>query len=138
MALLEDEDGLDQLFGLVRRFLPSGSGRRPMRWPATWPPPTAAITEPEARMLEEIREELGIDRLHAPPSSGARGRGTRDGGNRRVHAGARPPQAVNSAPPLQQRLLQPARARQEVAAPRRDLVHPVHRGLARFDIGGEK
>ncbi len=40
--LFEEEDGLDALFGLIERPCPSVSTRPPMRWPATWSPPTAA------------------------------------------------------------------------------------------------
>jgi hypothetical protein len=54
---------------------PSGCGRRPTLWPATSPPPTAASPTPEGRMLEEIRDELGLDRLHAAAiERGARAR----------------------------------------------------------------
>ena len=46
-----------------------------MRWPATWPPPTARCADTELRLLEEIRYELNLDRLHAAAiERGARAR----------------------------------------------------------------
>ena len=53
---------------------PTGSARLPMRWPATWPPQTVVVAQSESRILEEIRYELDIDRLHAAAiERGARG-----------------------------------------------------------------
>jgi hypothetical protein len=39
--LLSEEDGLDKTLGEIKAALPRSCMRRPMRWPATWPPPTA-------------------------------------------------------------------------------------------------
>ena len=75
MMHLEEEDGLDRLFDLVRDRLP------PRLWETAYAlacdvaAADSRITEAEGRMLEEIREELEIDRLHAAAiERGARAR----------------------------------------------------------------
>jgi len=39
--LLEDENGLDKAFGSSARACQGSCAKPPMRWPATWPLPTA-------------------------------------------------------------------------------------------------
>ena len=75
MSLVQEEDGLDQLFGLVRRFLPERLWETAYALACDVAAADGRITEPEGRMLEEIREELAIDRLHAAAiERGARAR----------------------------------------------------------------
>jgi len=63
--LLEQEDGLDALFGLIRAALPERLFETAYALACDVAAADGMITGPEARMLEEIREELDIDRLHA-------------------------------------------------------------------------
>ena len=63
--LLEDEDGLDALFGLVRNSLPEKFHETAYALSCDVAAADGSIKETEARMLEEIRYELNIDRLHA-------------------------------------------------------------------------
>jgi len=63
--LLEQEDGLDALFGLIRGALPERLYETAYALACDVAAADGKITGPEARMLEEIREELDIDRLHA-------------------------------------------------------------------------
>ena len=73
--LLEQEDGLDALFGLIRDSLPERLFETAYAIACDVAAADAQITGPEARMLEEIREELNIDRLHAAAiERGARAR----------------------------------------------------------------
>ena len=65
IGLVEQEDGLDQLFALVRRFLPERLWETAYALACDVAAADGRITEPEGRMLEEIRDELAIDRLHA-------------------------------------------------------------------------
>jgi tellurite resistance protein len=75
ISLVQEEDGLDQLFGLVRRFLPERLWETAYALACDVAAADGRITEPEGRMLEEIREELAIDRLHAAAiERGARAR----------------------------------------------------------------
>jgi len=75
MALLEKDDGLDQLFGQVRRFLPQRLWETAYALACDVAAADGRVTAQEARMLEEIREELEIDRLHAAAiERGARAR----------------------------------------------------------------
>ena len=75
MGLLERDDGLDQLFGRVRRFLPQRLWETAYALACDVAAADGRITDQEARMLEEIREELEIDRLHAAAiERGARAR----------------------------------------------------------------
>jgi len=73
--LLEQEDGLDALFGLIRDALPERLYETAYAMSCDVAAADGAITGPEARMLEEIRYELQIDRLHAAAiERGARAR----------------------------------------------------------------
>ena len=73
--LLEQEDGLDALFGLIRDALPERLYETAYAMSCDVAAADGAITGPEARMLEEIRYELRIDRLHAAAiERGARAR----------------------------------------------------------------
>ena len=74
-GLLEHEDGLDRLFGLMRRYLPERLWETAYALACDVAAADGRITGPEGRMLEEIRDELEIDRLHAAAiERGARAR----------------------------------------------------------------
>jgi tellurite resistance protein len=73
--LLEQEDGLDALFGLVRDALPQRLHETAYALSCDVAAADGIITAAEARMLEEVREELAIDRLNAAAiERGARAR----------------------------------------------------------------
>ncbi len=73
--LLEQEDGLDALFGLIRDALPEKLFETAYALSCDVAAADGRIEGPEARMLEEIRLELDIDRLHAAAiERGARAR----------------------------------------------------------------
>jgi tellurite resistance protein len=73
--LLEQEDGLDALFGLVTGALPERLFETAYALACDVAAADGQITAPEARMLEEVREELQVDRLHAAAiERGARAR----------------------------------------------------------------
>lgn len=73
--LLEQEDGLDALFGLIRDALPEPLYETAYAMACDVAAADGKISGPEGRMLEEIREELMIDRLHAAAiERGARAR----------------------------------------------------------------
>lgn len=73
--LLEQEDGLDALFGLIRDALPEPLYETAYAMACDVAAADGKITAQESRMLEEIREELMIDRLHAAAiERGARAR----------------------------------------------------------------
>jgi tellurite resistance protein len=63
--LMDQEDGLDALFGLVRSAVPDRLWETAYALACDVAAADGQITGPEARMLEEIRDELAIDRLHA-------------------------------------------------------------------------
>lgn len=63
--LLEEEDGLDALFGLLRQALPSHLYETAYALACDIVAADGRFVDMELRMLEEIREELDIDRLHA-------------------------------------------------------------------------
>ncbi len=63
--LFDQEDGLDALFGLVRDALPEKLNETAYALACDVAAADGDIAQPEARMLEEIRYELNIDRLHA-------------------------------------------------------------------------
>jgi hypothetical protein len=66
--------GSTRCSGSCTRRCPNACGKRPMRWPATWPQ-RMAIQQTELRFLEELRHALNIDRLHAAAiERGARAR----------------------------------------------------------------
>ena len=73
--LFEQEDGLDALFGLVRDALPERLFETAYAIACDVAAADGRIEGAEARMLEEIRHELNIDRLHAAAiERGARAR----------------------------------------------------------------
>ena len=73
--LLEQEDGLDALFGLIRDALPAKLFETAYALSCDVAAADGRIEGAEARMLEEIRHELDIDRLHAAAiERGARAR----------------------------------------------------------------
>jgi len=63
--LLEQEDGLEALFGLIRGALPERLNETAYALSCDVAAADGTIKMPEQRMLEEIRDELEIDRLHA-------------------------------------------------------------------------
>jgi len=73
--LLEQEDGLEALFGLIRDALPERLFETAYALSCDVAAASGRVVGPEARMLEEIREELNLDRLHAAAiERGARAR----------------------------------------------------------------
>jgi tellurite resistance protein len=75
LALLEEEDGLDALFGLVRDALPERLYETAYAMACDVAAADGSLGQPELRMLEETRHELNIDRLHAAAiERGARAR----------------------------------------------------------------
>lgn len=65
LDLFEQEDGLDALFGLVRENLPERLYETGYAMACDVGAADGQLYEPELRMLEEIRYQLNIDRLHA-------------------------------------------------------------------------
>ena len=63
--LFEEEDGLDALFGLIREALPERLYETAYALACDVASADGSVREVELRMLEEIREELDLDRLHA-------------------------------------------------------------------------
>ncbi|WP_106609536.1 tellurite resistance TerB family protein [Shimia abyssi] len=63
--LFEQEDGLAALFGLVRDNLPERFFETAYALACDVAAADGSLAEPELRLLEEIRYELTIDRLHA-------------------------------------------------------------------------
>jgi tellurite resistance protein len=63
--LFEEEDGLDALFGLLREALPERLHETAYALACDVVTADGKHNETELRMLEEVREELGVDRLHA-------------------------------------------------------------------------
>ena len=75
--LFEQEDGLDALFGLVREALPERLFETAYVLACDVAAADGTLDEAELRLLEEIRYELNIDRLHAAAiERGARARHT--------------------------------------------------------------
>ncbi len=73
--LFEQEDGLDALFGLVRDNLPAQLFETAYALACDVAAADGTLQAPELRLLEEIRYELEIDRLHAAAiERGARAR----------------------------------------------------------------
>ncbi len=73
--LLTEEDGLDALFGLVRENLPEQLWETAYALACDVAAADGMLAAPELRLLEEIRDELDIDRLHAAAiERGARAR----------------------------------------------------------------
>ncbi|MFP4044726.1 MAG: tellurite resistance TerB family protein [Rhodosalinus sp.] len=63
--LFEQEDGLDALFGLLRENLPERLYETAYALACDVAAADGMLRETELRLLEEIRYELNIDRLHA-------------------------------------------------------------------------
>ena len=63
--LFEEEDGLAALFGLIRDGLPERLHETAYALACDVAAADGKLAEVELRMLEEVREELAIDRLHA-------------------------------------------------------------------------
>ncbi|MCC5955412.1 MAG: tellurite resistance TerB family protein [Natronohydrobacter sp.] len=73
--LLEEEDGLDALFGLIRESLPEKLVETAYALACDVAAADGKLAQSELRLLEEIRHELQIDRLHAAAiERGARAR----------------------------------------------------------------
>ena len=73
--LFDQEDGLDALFGLVRDNLPERLFETAYALACDVAAADGSIGAQELRLLEEIRYELNVDRLHAAASErGARAR----------------------------------------------------------------
>ena len=73
--LFEQEDGLDALFGLVREALPERLNETAYALACDVAAADGHLEETELRLLEEMRYELNIDRLHAAAiERGARAR----------------------------------------------------------------
>jgi tellurite resistance protein len=69
------EDGLDVLFGLIRENLPEKLFETAYALACDIAAADGKLLEPELRLLEEIRFEFSIDRLHAAAiERGARAR----------------------------------------------------------------
>ena len=63
--LFEEEDGLDALFDLIRDALPERLNETAYALACDVVTADGRHSQVELRMLEEVREELNIDRLHA-------------------------------------------------------------------------
>ena len=75
MRLMNEDDGLDRLFDLVRRFLPERLWETAYALACDVAAADGKISGPEGEMLEAIRDELRLDRLHAAAiERGARAR----------------------------------------------------------------
>jgi len=75
--LFGEEDGLDALFGLIRDNLPERLNETAYALAVDVAAADGKARETELRLLEEIRYELNIDRLHAAAiERGARARHT--------------------------------------------------------------
>lgn len=73
--LFEEDDGLDALFGLVRDSLPERLYETAYALACDVGAADGKLSQNELRLLEEIRHELQIDRLHAAAiERGARAR----------------------------------------------------------------
>ena len=65
MDLFSEEDGLDALFGLIRVNLPERLWETAYALACDVAASDGRAGQQELRLLEEIRDELEIDRLHA-------------------------------------------------------------------------
>ena len=63
--LFEEEDGLEALFGLIRDGLPERLNETAYALACDVAAADGKLRQIELAMLEEVREELNIDRLHA-------------------------------------------------------------------------
>lgn len=76
--LFEEDDGLDALFGLIRDNLPERLFETAYALSCDVAASDGLLAQPELRLLEEVRHELSIDRLHAAAiERGARARHVR-------------------------------------------------------------
>ena len=76
-GLFEEEDGLDSFFKLIKQSLPDRLYETAYALACDVAAADGALDEAELRLLEEIRYELNIDRLHAAAiERGARARHT--------------------------------------------------------------
>ena len=64
LDLLSEEEGLDAFFGLVRSSLPEGLNETAYVIACDVAAADGKMGQEELRMLQEIRYELSIDRLH--------------------------------------------------------------------------
>jgi tellurite resistance protein len=75
MQLLAREDGLDRLFEILRRDLPPRLYETAYALACDVAAADGTLMDTELRLLEEIRYELDLDRLHAAAiERGARAR----------------------------------------------------------------
>jgi len=75
LELFEQEEGLDALFGLIRDNLPERLYETAYALACDVAAADGTLNEGELRLLEEIRYELDLDRLHAAAiERGARAR----------------------------------------------------------------
>lgn len=73
--LMEDEDGLDTLFAMTRQALPERLYETAYALACDVAAADGRLGQSELRLLEEVREEFDIDRLHAAAiERGARAR----------------------------------------------------------------
>ena len=73
--LMDEDDGLDTLFAMVRDALPDRLWETAYALACDVAAADGTIRQGELRLLEEIRHELSIDRLHAAAiERGARAR----------------------------------------------------------------
>jgi hypothetical protein len=73
--LMDEEDGLDTLFAMVRDALPEKLHETAYALCCDVAAADVRLGQGELRLLEEVREELDIDRLHAAAiERGARAR----------------------------------------------------------------
>ncbi|MHA6324693.1 tellurite resistance TerB family protein [Roseivivax sp. CAU 1753] len=73
--LFDQEDGLDALFGLMRDALPERLHETAYALSCDVAAADGTLSDAELRLLEEVRYELNIDRLHAAAiERGARAR----------------------------------------------------------------
>jgi tellurite resistance protein len=73
--LMEEEDGLDTLFAMVRSALPERLYETAYALACDVAAADGKLGQSELRLLEEVREEFDIDRLHAAAiERGARAR----------------------------------------------------------------
>ncbi|MCC7321845.1 MAG: tellurite resistance TerB family protein [Rubellimicrobium sp.] len=63
--MMEEEDGLDTLFAMVREALPERLHETAYALACDVAAADVRLGQSELRFLEEVREELNIDRLHA-------------------------------------------------------------------------
>lgn len=73
--LMEDEDGLDTLFAMTRQALPERLFETAYALACDIAAADGRLGQSELRLLEEVRDEFDIDRLHAAAiERGARAR----------------------------------------------------------------